>query len=177
MKSRAGEVDRRLEHALRAHRALIRPQQIGVQRVERLEGLVLTGEQLHDRDAAQVLIQICVHPREPDPNGAERVPHHAPEVRGERDDHRQGREGHEREAPVQDEHRRRDANEHEDVAEDRDDSTLDHVDQRVDVVRDPRHQPPDGVAVEEPEREELEMAEQLEPQVVHRPLTDPGREQ
>ena len=86
-------------------------------------------------------------------------------------------ERHERETPVQDQHRDRDQHDHGDVAEDGDHAARDHLGERVDVVRDPRHQPADRVAVEERQRQELQVAEQLEAQVVHRALPDPGREE
>jgi len=98
------------------------------------------------------------------------------EIKGERDDDRERRIGDEREAPVEEEQHHRDADEHQEVAEDRDDALRDHVRERVDVVRDPGHEPADRVAVEERERERLQVPEQLDPQVVHRALADVRRQ-
>ena len=49
--------------------------------------------------------------------------------------------------------------------------------QFLDVAGQTRHQPSDGVAVEEAQAEPLKLREDLGAQVVHHPLADPGREQ
>src|SRR2546430_279106 len=53
---------------------------------------------------------------------------------------------------------------------------LHHVRERVDVVRDPRHEPADRIPVEEAERQVLQVPEKGEPEVVHRLLADPRGE-
>ena len=60
-----------------------------------------------------------------------------------------------------------DADEREDVAEDRDDAGGEQVVQHVDVGRDPRHQPADRIAVVELQVEALQVPVDLHAQVEH----------
>src|SRR5438552_3352823 len=145
----ARETDGREEHGHRPDLAPVRVQQIGIQIVELLERRALASEQLHDRHAREVLVQIGVDPREPDADRAERVAHDPPEVHGQPDQEWQRGEGDERETEIEHQEDDRDRSDDDDVAEDRDDTLRDHVDQRVDVVGDPRHEAADGVMVEE----------------------------
>ena len=114
-----------------------------------------------------MLVEVGVDAREADADRTERLPHDPAEVGREDDEDRQRAERHEREPPVEDQKRDRDPDEHEDVAEDRDDPALHHVRERVDVVRDPRHEPADRIPVEEAERQVLQVPEKGEPEVVH----------
>ena len=56
---------------------------------------------------------------------------------------------------------------HEDVAEDRDDTRGEQVVQHVDVGRDPRHQAADRIAVVEADVEPLQVLVDLHPHVEH----------
>src|SRR3989442_6369692 len=174
--ARAREGDEGLEHAHRADHPLVRPEQVGVEIVEELERPALSVEELDDRHPRQVLVEVGVYAREADADRAERLPHDPAEVGREDDEDRQRAERHEREPPGEDQKRDRDPDEHEDVAEDRDDPALHHVRERVDVVRDPRHEPADRIPVEEAERQVLQVPEKGEPEVVHRLLADPRGE-
>ena len=101
-----------------------------------------------------------------------RLAHVLAEPQRRQGDERQDREGDERQAPVHQEHRRHDADEDEDVAEDGDQSRREQIVEGVDVGRDPRHQPADRIAVVEAEVEPLEVAVDLHPQRVHDALPD-----
>ena len=85
-------------------------------------------------------------------------------------DQRQHRERDERQPPVEEQHRGHDADEREDVAEDRDDAGGEQLVERIDIGRDARHQPADRIAVVEPHVEPLQVRVDLHPQVEHDPL-------
>ena len=92
-------------------------------------------------------------------------------MRRQRDERQHG-ERDERQPPVHQEHRRHDADEHEHVAEDRDDARREQIVERVDVGRDARHQPADRIAIVEAEVEPLQVAVHLHAQRVHDALAD-----
>ena len=174
---RPREVDGRLEGAHGPDRALVGAVEVRVEVVERAERGRLSGEELDHRHAGERLVEVGVHAGKTDADRPEGLAHDPAEVRGQPDDHRERQERHEREPPVEDEHGGRDPDDHEDVAEYRDDPAAHHLGERVDIVRDPRHEPPDRIPVEEGERQELQVAEQLEAQVVHRALADHRRDE
>ncbi len=93
-------------------------------------------------------------------------------LRDERDERQHG-EGHQRQPPVHPQHHAHDADEREDVAEDRDDAGREQIVQHVHVRGDARHQPADRIAIVVAEVEPLQMAVDRHPQVEHDPL--PGQ--
>ena len=72
-------------------------------------------------------------------------------------DQRQHGEGDQREPPVHRDQHDHDAEQREDVAEDRDDAGREHVVEDVDVRGHARHQPPDGIAIVELEVDALQV--------------------
>ena len=85
-------------------------------------------------------------------------------------DQRQHRERDQRQPPVHPQHHGHDADEREDVAEDRDDARGEEIVQDVDVRGHARHQPADRIAVVVAEVEPLQVAVDRHPQVEHDPL-------
>ena len=127
----------------------------------------LAGEQLHGRDAADVLLQEGVDARDPHPHlaiGRARV--NAEPVRHQHDA-RDHREGDQRQAPVEQQHRPHDGGEGEDVAEHRHHTRREQLVERIDVGRHPRHQPPHRIAVVETDVEPLQVRVDLAAQVEH----------
>ena len=92
------------------------------------------------------------------------------------DDQRQDRQRREREPPVedQDEHDRG-ADEEQGVLDEAGDAVGDELVERFDVVRDPADDRAGAVALEEAEREPLQVREQLVAQVGEDALPDPAR--
>ena len=132
----------------------------------------LAREELDDVDAAQVLVEIGVHPRHLLADGAEGAAHPAAEEDRRAEEQRQHREGDEREPPVDGEHRGDDADHGEQVAEDRDRPAGEELLEHLDVAADARHQPAGGVAVEVRERLGLDPVENRQAQVHHGALAD-----
>ena len=93
-----------------------------------------------------------------------------PEPLGHEHDQRQHREGEQREPPVHHDQHDHDANEREDVAEDRDDAGGEEIVQDIDVGRHSSHQTADGIAIVELQIEPLQMLVDLGPHVEHDPL-------
>ena len=101
---------------------------------------------------------------------AVRLAHVRAEPLRDEPDQRQHREGDERQPPVHPDHHRHDADQREDVAEDRHDAGREQLVQDVHVGRDARHQPADGIPVVEAQVEPLQVSVDLHPQVEHDPL-------
>ena len=100
---------------------------------------------------------------------------HAEHVR--RDDHeRDHGERREREPPVDDEHQHADRQQREQVAEPGDDAGGEQLVERFDVRRHARHEPPDRIAVEERDRQPLQVREDLHAQIAHHALAEQARE-
>ena len=143
-----------------------------VERVEPGEHSGFLPEELDGGDAGNVLIEERVQPRQEPSDLTIRLAHVLAEPHRRQRNERQDGEGDQRESPVHEEHRRHDADEHEHVAEDGDESRGEQIVERVDVGRDPRHQPADRIAIVEAEVEPLEVAVHLHPQRVHDALPD-----
>ena len=140
----------------------------------------LAIERLHRAHAAQVLVQEPVHARQPDADVAERAPHF--DAKDQRQDHdqRQHRERDAHELGIEAHHRHHDPDEHEHVADDRDHARGEELVQDVHVVREPGHDAAHRMAIEIGDRQPLQVAEELEPQIQHdvlsHPLHDPRLE-
>ncbi len=146
--------------------------------VEAIETARLTAEELHRRHAGDVLLQEGVDARDPEADGAIRLAHVPAEPLRHDDDERQNRERQQRQAPVHPQQHDHDAEEREDVAEDRDDAGREHVVEHVDVRRDARHQAADRVAIVELDVDALQVTVDLHAHVEHdalpRHLQHPG---
>lgn len=153
-------------------REQVRLTMFGVDRRERRMVPGLASEQLDGGHAAQVLVEERVQLGELGPHLAEHGAH--PHAEDERDhqDERQHREGHREQFDIELRHRDDDADEHEQVAEQGDDAGGEELVEHVHVVRHPRHEPPDRIAVEERDGQALQVAEQVGPQVPHDGLSD-----
>jgi hypothetical protein len=86
---------------------------------------------------------------------------------------REGQEGHQGEARVEQDQDRGRADQHERGREERLDALRDELVERLDVVGDARDQHARLVARVEADREPLQVLEQLDAQVLERPLADP----
>ena len=131
----------------------------------------LAAEQLHRGHAGDVLLQEGVDPR--DPGRARCGTTRARCARNHcvtSDDQRQHRERDQRQPPVHRDQHDHDADQREDVAEDRDDAGGEQLVQHVDVGRHARHQPADRIAVVELQVEPLQVPVDLHPHVEHDPL-------
>ena len=130
----------------------------------------LAAEQLHGRHAGDVLLQERVDPRDPAADHAVGLADVPPEPLRDQRDQRQHGERHQRQPPVHPQHHGHDADEREDVAEDRHDARGEEVVQDVDVRGDARHQPADRIAIVVADVEPLQVAVDRHPQVEHDPL-------
>ena len=138
--------------------------------VEARVAQALAPEELHRRHASDVFLQERVDASDPKPNGPIGLAHVRPEPLGHEHDQRQHREGEQREPPVHHDQHDHDANEREDVAEDRDDAGGEEIVQDIDVGRHSSHQTADGIAIVELQIEPLQMLVDLGPHVEHDPL-------
>jgi hypothetical protein len=144
---------------------------------ESLGGRVLLAEQLDDADACDPLLEERIDPGKPRTDVPVRIADLAAE-QNRRDEHeRKDGKRNQGEPPVEQQHGRDDRTDREDVAEDRHDARREHLVQHFDVARDPGHQAPHRVSVEEREFQSLQAREYLSPEVQHHMLADPGREQ
>ena len=84
--------------------------------------------------------------------------------------HRHDEERHQREARLDQEEHHREADHLRDVGHQRDDPGGEHLGDVLDVVGRARHEPADGIAVEEAEVQPLEVGEDVAAQVAHRRL-------
>ena len=139
----------------------------GVEALELLRFLLLAVEELHGGHAGDVLLQEGVDGGDAGPHLAIRDPRAAAEPDRHDDDERRDREQHQRQAPVHPEEHADDADQHEDVAEDGDESGREHLVERVDVGGHAGHEPAHGIPVEVLDVEPLQMPEDLFAEVVH----------
>ena len=109
---------------------------------------LLAIEQLQHDDAGHVFLQICIDPGDGDANAPVALAHLAAEDRGRVEDERQHGEGDQRQPPVHFQHDDQDAQQHEDVFEDRHHAGGEHLVQRVHVAGDAGDETPDRVSVE-----------------------------
>jgi hypothetical protein len=139
----------------------------GVEHMEGVEVPALPVEDLHGAHAAQILVEEGVEPRQPRADVTKRPAHLRPEA--ERDDGDQGQhgEGDGHQLGVDPRHRDQDAEQGEQVAEDRHHAGGEHLVEHVDVVGHAGEQPAHRVAIEERDRQALEMTEQRHAQVHH----------
>ena len=138
--------------------------------VEALEVEALAAEQLHGRHAGDVFLQERVDPRDPSADHAVGLADVPAEPLRDQRDQRQHRERHQRQPPVHPQHHGHDADEREDVAEDRHDARGEEVVQDVDVRGHARHQPADRIPIVVADVEPLQVAVDPHPQVEHDPL-------
>ena len=128
-------------------------------------------EELNHLHADDVLLDESVEHRDPCADPA--IYHTHPPLEDERHGKERGKhgEGHQGETPVQIDQHHHDAEEHEDVAEYRNDARREELVQRVDVGRNASDEPPHRVSIEKAWMELLQMAEDLPSHVVHDSLT------
>ncbi len=148
-----------------------------VQDIERPKVPLLTIEELDDLRARDVLGDVGVDARQPHPDRAEVVAHGTLKVAGHPGQWGQHEKDHQRELPVLDQQDEQDSDDREHIAEQSDGSGGKEVVQGVHVVGDARHQPANGVVIEEGERQRLEVAEHARAQVEHHSLTDHAQQE
>ncbi len=135
--------------------------------LELVVGSRLAVEELHHWHTGDVLLEEGVDAGDLYPHLAEALAHLGLEPGGQQQQQGDDGERHQGEPPIEPEEDGGDAGEDHDVAEDGHDAGREHLVQGVDVGGHPGHQPADRVAVVEGERQALEMAEDLPPQVLH----------
>ena len=141
--------------------------------LEALVGLLLAVEQLQHDDAGDVFLQVGVDLGDGDANAAVAVADLAAEDRGGVEDERQHGEGDQRQPPAHVQHDDENAQQDEDVFEDRDHAGGEHFVQRVHVAGDAGDQAADRVLVEEGDVQALQVAEDLAAQIEHHLLSGP----
>ena len=144
----------------------------GVDAAEPLEVPALAVEDLHRAHAAQVLVEVGVEPRQLRADVAERPAH--PDAEGERHhrDQRQHRERHRHQLEVDARHGDQDAEQREQVAEDGHHAGGEQLVEHVHVAGDAGEQAPHRMAVEEGDRQALQVPEQPHPEIHHDALAD-----
>ena len=135
--------------------------------IEACKVTLLATEQLHGGHAGDALLQKRVDPGDPRPHRPVGVTHVGPEPLRDQPDQWQHREGHQRQPQVHDDEQHHDANQGEDVSENRHHASREQVVQRVHVRGDACHEAPDRVAVVEAQVEPLQVAVHLHPDVEH----------
>ena len=100
---------------------------------------------------------------------------HPKHVRGDEDAGNDG-ERSERQSPVDDEHRDADREQREQIADTRDHARGEQLVQRFDVRRHAGHEPPHRIAVEERDRQPLEVREDLDAEIAHHALAEKARQ-
>ncbi len=133
-------------------------------------GARLAAEELDHPHAADVLLQEGVDAGDLHPHLAEALAGPRLEPQGEQEEQRQDRQAPQGEVPVEQEKHGDDAEEQEEVAENRHQAGGEQLVERLDVGGRPGHQAADRLAVEEADRQLLEVAEHVAPQVRHHPL-------
>ena len=132
----------------------------------------LAAKQLDEQHAADVLSRKAIEPRDVQPLFAEGVPHDdcepAHDDREERHDH----ERDESQLPAGPEQRSRHANDDEEVGNDRQGARCQQFVESGDVVGEAGDKPADRIAIVERDGHALEMAKELQPQIVHHLLGD-----
>ncbi len=136
----------------------------------------LAAEDLDDAHPGDVLLEEGVDRGDRLSHAPVARPHLVAEDHRRDEQEREHDEGDERETEVQVAEHHHDPEEGEDVEKDRDRPRGEHFVQDFDVVREPRHEPPDGVLVEVRHFLALQVAEDLHPHVVHHALADVGHE-
>ncbi len=136
----------------------------------------LLPERAHDPDARQRLLEVGGHKGDPLPREAVGAGRRDPERDAADEQHREHREGHERELRVEVEQDRGGAKQRERRGEQRDHAVGDELVERLHVVGQPRDQHPRLVARVEADRERLQMAEHPRPEVRERALPHPVHE-
>ncbi len=157
---------RRVEGGVVERRAELAGAQRAGELPERLPLPGLAREELDHAHALERLLQEGVHPGQPGADHPVAVPRAHAEVR--RGQHQQGhqRERDEGQLPVHPEHDHDDAGEDDHVAQERHDPAGEQLLDRLPVVQDPGHQPPDRAPVVEARVLALEMREQRRAQIV-----------
>ena len=167
---RADGLDGGVQRHVVEGRPELRAPEIGVEPGEHGPLALLAGEELDDGHALERLLQERVQPGEPRAHHAVGVARTQAEVRGGQRQERHQGERHQRELPVHPEHDDDDAGEDEHVAHHRHHPAGEQLVDGLHVVHHARHEPPDGVPVEEARIELLEVAEEGVPEVAHHPL-------
>ncbi len=166
-RQRADDFDRGVKHRVIEDRFDVGVTVLAVDGVEALVAPPFATEQLHRRHAGDVLLQKRIDPRDPDPDRAVRLANVLPEPLRDQHDERQDRERQQRQPPVHHDQDDHDAEEREDVAEDRHNAGSEKVVEDVDVCRHPRHQPADRIAVVELQVDALQVLVDLHAHVEH----------
>jgi hypothetical protein len=155
-----------------ANRLEVRVEMVGVQFVEAARLVALATEQLHDAHPGDSLVEEGVDARDARSDLAVALAYPDPkEVRREHHQ-RNYREAGERQSPVDPQHRRADRDEREQIAESRDDARREQLIERFDVRSHARDQSADRIAIEEVDRQSLQVRKQLAPQVAHHALPE-----
>jgi hypothetical protein len=139
----------------------------GVDDVEAVEGPPFLAEQLHRRHPGDVFLEKSIDARDEGAHGAVRLAGVAAEPLRDDNNQRNDCQCNQGKAPVHHEQDDGDADQHEHVAEDRDDACGEQIVQHVDVGRDPRHQAADRIAIVEADVEALQMLVDLHAHVEH----------
>ncbi len=161
----ADHLDRGVEDGLVVDGALVRVAIADVDAVELLRHCVLANERLHDRDPVHLLVEEGVQPGRPRADVAVSRPRSLANVVDDRADDGQRQEGHDRQAPVEGQHHRDDADEREEVADRVERARREELAQGVDVVRRARHEPPHRRAIVVAQSKLLEELEDDAPEV------------
>ncbi len=164
---RADHLDARVEHGLVIDGALVGVPVADVDHVElRAHGL-FAHEGLHDRDAVDLLVQERVEARGARAHVAVRLARALADVVDDRADDGQRQERDDRQAPVERDHHRDDADEGDDVPHGVERARREQLAHGVDVVGGARDEAPDRGAVVVAEAQALEEEEDRRAQVGH----------
>ena len=166
------ELDRRQKHGVEENLLDVGVAMLAVDELEAAVVHLLAAEQLHRRHAVDVLVEERVDARDPQAHLPVGLAHVPPEPLRQDENQRQHREGDQRKPPVHPQQRHHDADEHEQIAERRDDARREQIVDDVDVGRHARHQPPDGIAIVERQIQPLQMRVDLHAHVEHDALAD-----
>jgi hypothetical protein len=130
-------------------------------------------EELDDGHPAHGLLQERVQPRRLNPDHLVSGAQQPAEEHAQAEEQRHTGEGHEREGDVLDQQDDDDRDDGDQVGEDHHHAPADRVLEAVDVGRQARHEPPDGVAMEEAQPQPVDVPEQRRAQVGQRAQPHP----
>ena len=153
---------------------------VQMRRVEAREArrlVPLPSEELHHAHTGQSLGEKGVDARQPRADLAVGLAHAHPEHLRHPEDPRDHHVRCERHPPIHHDHQHRDREQREEVAKTRDHTRGEQFVERLDVGRDTCDEPSDRIAIEEGDRQPLQMCEELPPKVVHHALTENPGEQ
>ena len=153
----------------------------GVHPLEVGEVAPLAGEQLHHLHAGDGLLQVRVEARDLDPHLAEGLAHLVAEDEGGRRQHRHDAHRRQRHARVDGEDHVGEEHHDEEIGHQGDDPHREHLAEVLEIVGEARDQPSHRIAVEEAQRQFLNVIEQPAPDVGdgalaehdHRPAAQP----